>query len=166
MQRVTLALALAALSVPAAAGAAQTSSPHASAAKVHASHVKIYGAVTAITASSVTVTNAAKAKTFARGAVALTGIRVGSGVEAEGAVRKGTLRLSSIHLDDRGARVARTIQPGTVQPGDDRGGLTPGSDDPAGDDRGGLTAGTTVATSTPTADDHGRHGADDGPNHR
>jgi long-subunit fatty acid transport protein len=174
MKRVTLALALAALSVPAAAGATQTNSQHASTAKVHASHVKshvkIYGTVTAITPSAVTVANAAKSKTFARGMVSLAGIRVGSGVEAEGAVRKGVLRLSSIHLDDRAARIAAPAQPGVTQPGDDRGGLTPGatkpSDDPAGDDRGGLTAGTTKPSDDLPGDDHGSHsGLDDGPNH-
>ncbi len=172
MKRFTLVLALAALSVPAAAGATQTpDAHHKSSLKVHSSHVRISGTVSAITATAVTVVNGAKSKTFARGNVSLAGIAVGAGVEAEGAVRKGTLRLSSIHLEDRIAGTGSPAPAAGTQPGDDRGGLTAGAakpgDDPIGDDRGGLTAGATTPTDDPIGDDHGRHsGLDDGPNHQ
>ena len=167
-KRFTLALAVAALSVPAAAGAAQTSSQPASPSKASASKVKIYGAVNAITPSTVTVANATKSRTFSRGAVSLNGIRVGVRVEAEGFVRKGVLRLSSIHRDDHSAKSA-TQSVGT-QPGDDRGGLVAGPNQPVsvepGDDRGGLVVGPAAPVSTAPADDHG-HGAglDDAPGH-
>jgi hypothetical protein len=168
MKRFTLALALAALAVPAAAGATQSPDAHrASPARVNASHVTIHGAVTAITSGAITVANGAKSKTFARGAVSLAGIAVGSGVEAEGSMRKGVLRLSSIHLEDRAA--GTTTPAAGVQAGDDRGGLTGGaakaSDDPAGDDCGGLTGGAAKASDDPAGDDRGHSGLDDGPGH-
>ena len=115
MKTVSLVLALAALSVPAAAGAAQTHSQHSSpvkVAKAHAGKVKIYGTVTALSRTSVTVGSAAKSLTFQRGTVSLAGIRIGAGVEAEGSVRNGALRLSAIHLDDRGLRTSATAKAG------------------------------------------------------
>jgi hypothetical protein len=172
MKRFTLVLALAALSVPAAAGATQTpGSQHSSSARVHAGHIKITGTVRAVSSMSVTVANAATSKTFARGSVSLAGIRVGTGVEAEGIVRQGALRLASIHREDRVARTTTSATAGGAQPGDDRGGRAAGaakpSDDLAGDDRGGLTGGAAAPGDDPIGDDHGRRsGLDDGPSHQ
>jgi long-subunit fatty acid transport protein len=150
MKRVTLVLALAALSVPAAAGATQTSSQSSSPSKV-------YGTVSSITNSTVTVKATSKSRTFLRRAVSLNGIRVGSRVEAEGAVRNGVLRLSSIHLDDHAVQSGGSAKSSDDQPGDDRGGDNRGSDDRGGDDRGGNHGGD---------DNGGKHsGEDDGPNH-
>ncbi len=136
MKRVSLALALAALSVPAAAGAAQTSQP----ASPGIGKVKIYGTVKTINSATVTVANATKTRVFVRRSISLAGIHAGTRVEAEGFMRNGKLRLSGIHLDDRAAAVAGTA---TV---DDKGGQTASTDDAPGDDRGG-------------------HGQDDAPGH-
>jgi hypothetical protein len=166
MKRVTLVLALAALSVPAAAGAAQTSSQPAAPSKAIASHVKIYGTVNAITRSTVKVANATRSRTFARGAVSLTGVQIGARVEAEGFVRRGVLRLSAIHVDDRAAQNVSSTPSANAQPGDDRGGqtvsTTPSSDDQPGDDHGGQTVSPTQGDD----DLGGRHGGqDDAPGH-
>ena len=151
MKRVSLVLALAALSGPAAAGAAQTHSQPASPGQTSASKVKIHGTVNAISRSSITVVSTRKSHTFVRGAVSLAGIRVGAHVEAEGAKRKGALRLSGIHLDDRGGLTAGAAKP---------------SDDLPGDDRGGLTAGAAKPSDDLPGDDHrGGHGLDDAPGH-
>jgi long-subunit fatty acid transport protein len=155
MKRVSLVLAIAALSVPAAAGAAQTSD-HASPSKASVSKVKIYGTVKAINSATVTVTNATKTRTFVRRAVSLAGIHTGNRVEAEGFMRNGKLRLSGIHLDDRAAATAVTTQSGTA---------TPVSDDPPGDDRGGQTVTVTTPSDDPPGDDRGGHGLDDAPGH-
>jgi hypothetical protein len=170
MKRVSLVLALAALSVPAAAGAAQTQSQPASPGKASASKVKIHGTVSAISSSSIIVVSATKSRTFMRGAVSLTGIRVGRHVEAEGVTRKGALRLTGIHLEDRGGLTAGAVKPSDDAPGDDRGGLTAGavkpSDDLPGDDRGGLTAGAAKPSDDLPGDDHrGGNGLDDAPGH-
>jgi hypothetical protein len=169
MKRVSLVLALAALSVPAAASAAHTHSQPASPAKASVAKVKIHGTVNAIGLSSITVASATKSRTFVRGAVSLAGIRVGAHVEAEGVKRKGSLRLSSIHLDDRGGLNAGATKPSDDLPGDDRGGLNAGatkpSDDLPGDDRGGLNAGATKPSDDLPGDDRGGHGLDDGPGH-
>ena len=164
MKRVSLVLALAALSVPAAA-AAQTSQP-ATPGKASIGKVKIYGTVKAIGSSTVTVANATKTRTFVRRAVSLAGIHTGARVEAEGFMRNGKLRLSGIHLDDRAAVNAGTTQPATATPGDDRGGATTVSDDPAGDDRGGQTGAATTPSDDPPGDDRGGHGLDDAPGHK
>ena len=149
MKRVSLALALAALSVPAAAAAAQTSQP-ATSGKTSVGKVKIYGTVKAIGTTTVTVANTSKTRIFVRRAVSLAGIHTGSRVEAEGFVRNGKLRLSGIHLDDHAAPAAGTTAPATTQATtttvDDKGGQITVSDDAPGDDRGG-------------------HGQDDAPGH-
>ena len=186
MKTVSLVLALAALRVPAAAGAAQTHAQHSSpvkVAKAHAGKVKIYGTVTALSRTSVTVASASKSLTFQRGTASLAGIRVGAGVEAEGSARNGALRLSAIHLDDRGlrtsaaatagddrgGRITTVTAPSDDPAGDDRGGqtttTTTPSDDPAGDDRGGQTTTPTTPSDDPAGDDRGGHGQDDGPGH-
>ena len=156
MKRVSLVLALAALSVPAAAGAAQTSQP-ASPGKANVSKVKIYGTVKAINGATVTVANATKTRVFVRRAVSLAGIHTGARVEAEGFIRNGKLRLSGIHLDDRAAANAAVTQTGSS---------TPASDDPPGDDRGGQTGTTTAPSDDPPGDDRGGHGLDDAPGHQ
>jgi hypothetical protein len=169
MKRVSLVLALAVLSVPATAAAAQTHSQPASPSKASASKVKIYGTVNAISRTSITVASAAKSRTFVRGAISLAGIRVGARVEAKGFVRKGALRLSGIHLDDHTDRAAGATKVSDDSPGDDRGGLNAGatkvSDDLPGDDRGGLNAGTKISDDAPGDDHHGGHGQDDAPGH-
>jgi hypothetical protein len=152
MKRAALVLALATLSVPTAAGAMQTSSHPATPSKASASHVKIHGTVSAITRSTVRITGAAKSRTFTRGAVSLTGIRVGAQVEAEGFVRHGVLRLSAIHGDDRAAEHVSSAKSGDDQPGDDHGGQT--------------VSATPSADDQPADDNGGKHtGQDDGPGH-
>jgi hypothetical protein len=167
MKRATLVLAVAALSVTGAAGAAQASTHHASNAR-HG-HTRIQGTVESISRSSITVVNAGRSRTFARGTLSLNGVVVGAHVEAEGSVRDGVLRLASIHREDRVAGSAGATQPATTEPGDDRvapiAGSTPVSSEP-GDDRSGLTVPAQPAAREPGEDVPGHGGLDDGPNHR
>jgi hypothetical protein len=148
MKRATLALAVAALTVTGAAGAAQASTHHASNAR-HG-HSRIHGTVESISRSTITIANAGSSRTFTRGTLSLNGVVLGAHVEAEGSMRDGLLRLGSIHREDRIAVSAGATQPATTEPGDDRSA---------------PIAGTPPVAREPGEDLPGHGGLDDGPNH-
>jgi hypothetical protein len=122
MKRTVMAIAAAALVVPAASQAAGAVSAGSSHGAVAQREVRIVGKVTRLTAAKVTVANAARGRTFVIPAgFNLGGVIKGDRVEAEGEREGGKLVLTSIHRENSAVALLAARQGGDDGPGHDRG---------------------------------------------